>query len=51
MAAFYAETMAALAGLGIETRIHAVPNEVEAAIPFAEDQRHHAYDGESARLF
>jgi hypothetical protein len=51
VAAFYAETMAALAGLGIETRIHAVPNEVEAAIPFAEDQRHHAYDGESARLF
>ncbi|MFF5289802.1 DUF5996 family protein [Paractinoplanes globisporus] len=51
VAAFYGETMAALAGLGIETRIHAVPNEVEAAIPFAEDQRHHAYDGESARLF
>jgi hypothetical protein len=51
VAAFYAETMAALAGLGIETRIHAVPNEVELAVPFAEDEKHHAYDGEAARLF
>ncbi|MFI5891102.1 DUF5996 family protein [Actinoplanes sp. NPDC051513] len=51
VAAFYAETMTALAGLGIETRIHAVPNEVEEAIPFAEDQQHHAYDGEAARRF
>jgi hypothetical protein len=51
VAQFYAETMAALAGLGIETTIHAVPNEVEQAIPFAEDQTHHVYDGEAARLF
>ncbi|WP_433364130.1 DUF5996 family protein [Actinoplanes sp. CA-142083] len=51
VAAFYAETMAALAGLGIETTMHAVPNEVERAIPFAEDREHHAYDGEAARLF
>ena len=51
VAAFYAETMAAPAGLGIATRIHAVPNEVDPAVPFAEDQTHHAYDGEAARLF
>ena len=51
VAAFYAETMAALAGLGIETRIHAAPNEVEPAVPFAEDETHHTYDGEAARLF
>ncbi|HEX5198351.1 MAG TPA: DUF5996 family protein [Actinoplanes sp.] len=51
VAVFHAETMAALAGLGIETTIHAVPNEVEPAIPFAEDQEHDAYDGEAARLF
>jgi hypothetical protein len=51
VAAFYAETMAALGDLGIETRIHAVPNEVERAIPFAEDEEHRAYDGGAARLF
>src|ERR1044071_3959450 len=32
---FYRETMAALSDLGVETTIHAVPNEVENAIPFA----------------
>ncbi|MET0425760.1 MAG: DUF5996 family protein [Actinoplanes sp.] len=51
VAAFYAETMAALAELGVETQIHAVPNEVDPAIPFAEDQTHCSYDGASARLF
>ncbi|HEU5469280.1 MAG TPA: hypothetical protein VFV67_01400 [Actinophytocola sp.] len=30
--------MAALTELGIPTRIHAAPNEVEVAIPFAEDE-------------
>ncbi|MEU4690561.1 DUF5996 family protein [Actinoplanes sp. NPDC023714] len=51
VATFYGETLEALASLGIEPRIHAVPNEVEVAIPFAEDQEHHVYDGKSARLF
>src|SRR4051812_1714203 len=37
VAQFYAEAMAALGELGIDTRIQARPNEVEAAIPFAED--------------
>jgi hypothetical protein len=37
--------------LGVPTRIHAVPNEVEQAIPFAEDEVHRAYDGVAARLF
>lgn len=51
VAAFYAETMDALAGLGLETRIRARPNEVEPAIPFAQDTEHASYDAESAHLF
>jgi hypothetical protein len=51
VASFYAETMDALTALGISTRIHPVPNEVETAIPFAEDTTHCSYDGEAARLF
>src|SRR4051794_22803170 len=51
VAQFYAETTAALGELGIDTRIHAVPNEVEPAIPFAEDDRHAAYDARAAALF
>jgi hypothetical protein len=51
VAAFYAETMDALAGLGLETRIRARPNEVEPAIPFERDTQHAAYDAESAHLF
>lgn len=51
VAVFYRETMAALAELGVPTRIHAVPNEVEPAIPFAEDETHQAYDGAAAQLF
>ena len=51
VATFYAETMAALRSLGLEPQIHAVPNEVERAIPFAEDEVHSAYDGAAAQLF
>jgi hypothetical protein len=51
VAQFYAETMAALGELGIDTRIHAAPNEVEPAIPFADDDRHAAYDAGAAQLF
>ncbi|WP_020579157.1 DUF5996 family protein [Actinopolymorpha alba] len=51
VADFYAQTMDALAGLGITTHIQSHPNEVEPAIPFAEDTRHASYDGEAARLF
>ena len=51
VAAFYRETLDALSSLGLEPSIHAVPNEVDPAIPFAEDEQHHAYDGPAARLF
>jgi hypothetical protein len=51
VADFYDELMATLAALGIEPKIHAVPDEVEHPIPFAEDRVHHAYDGDQARRF
>jgi Family of unknown function (DUF5996) len=51
VATFYAETLEALGALGLEPRIHPVPNEVEPAIPFADDHEHKAYDGEAAQLF
>ena len=51
VAQFYAETMDALAQLGIEVAIHKRPNEVERAIPFDEDTEHHSYDGDQAQLF
>jgi len=43
--------MAALDAIGVQAQIHPVPNEVERAIPFAEDDIHHQYDGDAARLF
>jgi hypothetical protein len=49
VADFYREVMAALRDLGVETAIHARPNELEDAKPFAEDESHAAYDGDAAR--
>ncbi|MCV2489804.1 DUF5996 family protein [Geodermatophilus sp. YIM 151500] len=51
VAAFYAETMDALGGLGIEAPIQARPNEVDPAIPFARDHEHASYDAPAAHLF
>jgi Family of unknown function (DUF5996) len=51
VAAFYGETLSALDSLGIESRIVPQPNEVDPAIPFAEDYQHAAYDPDSARIF
>jgi hypothetical protein len=51
VADFHAATMAALADLGIEVVIVARPNEVVEAIPFAEDEVHHAYDPVAAHWF
>lgn len=51
VADFYTETMGALGELGIETEIQAKPNEVEQAIPFAEDYQHASYDPRAAQLF
>ncbi len=48
---FYAETLAALGQLGIEPRITAKPNEVDPAIPFADDHQHASYNPAAAHLF
>jgi hypothetical protein len=51
VAEFYAETMAALHRLGIDARISARPNEIEIAVPFAEDHQHASYDPPAVHLF
>ncbi len=52
VADFYAALMAALDDLGLRVRIDAVPNEVEPAVPFAEDaEPRDAYDPAAARAF
>jgi hypothetical protein len=51
VADFYAEVISTLAGLGIQAPIRAVPNEVDPAIPFAEDHQHASYDPGAVRLF
>ncbi|WP_231371029.1 DUF5996 family protein [Cryocola sp. 340MFSha3.1] len=51
VATFYAATLEALADLGVTVDIHAVPNEVAVAIPFAEDTEHCTYEPEQARAF
>ena len=51
VATFYAEVMAALGELGIGTTISATPNEVDPAIPFAEDEQHASYDAGAVHLF
>ena len=48
---FYAATMAALAGIGIEVAIVARPNEVDPAIPFADDFTHASYDADAVHRF
>jgi Family of unknown function (DUF5996) len=51
VARFYEATMAALGGLGIEVSLMARPVEVVEAIPFAEDEVHHAYDADAVHDF
>lgn len=51
VAEFYTEVMDALDELDVRTRIHPAPNEVEPAIPFAEDYQHRAYDPHAVELF
>ncbi|WP_189939104.1 DUF5996 family protein [Streptomyces sulfonofaciens] len=51
VARFHEETMRALDELGIEAPIQSHPNEVQTAIPFAEDDRHASYDPAAAHLF
>jgi hypothetical protein len=49
VADFHRDVMASLAAAGHEVRIHDAPNEIDPAIPFAEDRELRAYDPDSAR--
>jgi Family of unknown function (DUF5996) len=51
VASFYAATMAALDELGVHVQILPRPVEVVESIPFVQDEKHHAYDGDAAQRF
>ena len=51
VAEFYTRVMDLLDSLGIEAQIRPVPNEVDPAVPFAEDHQHASYDAEAVTLF
>jgi len=51
VADFYARTMASLRSIGVEVSIHATPNEVDPAIPFALDTTHASYDPLAVHTF
>jgi Family of unknown function (DUF5996) len=51
VADFYAQTLEALAGLGIAVQITPIPNELSDAVPFAADRRLRDYRPEQARAF
>lgn len=51
VARFYEEVMKTLHSLGINCEIHAVPDEIPNAIPFAEDEIHKSYDAKYANRF
>ncbi len=51
VASFYAATMAALHELDVPVTILARPVEVVEAIPFADDEQHHAYDAAAVQRF
>jgi len=51
VASFYKEVFEKLALLNIEVKVYAKPNEIDPAIPFAEDETHAVYDKEQINLF
>jgi hypothetical protein len=51
VATFYAEVMDALRRLGVGLTITPTPNEVDPAIPFAEDEVHTSYDKDAVHAF
>jgi hypothetical protein len=51
VADFYARVMAALASLDLPVTIHAAPNELPEAVPFAEDRAPRVYDPAQALRF
>jgi hypothetical protein len=48
---FYKEFFGILKEMGIQVKINPVPNEVPNPVPFHEDHKHHAYNGEAAQRF
>lgn len=48
---FYAAVRTALRELNLDVEFHGRPNEVEEAIPFAEDRQHASYDPEAVNRF
>lgn len=51
VAGFYCELLGKLQLMGIEVEIYAKPNELEIAIPFAEDEQHKTYDAVQMNLY
>jgi len=51
VASFYNEIFGKLALMGIEAKIYAKPNELEPAIPFAQDEIHFQYDKEQINKY
>jgi hypothetical protein len=51
VASFYLEVKNCLEDCGIDADIHPAPNELETAIPFAQDEIHQSYDAEKVEKF
>lgn len=51
VADFYRELFSHLSALGLDIKIHPVPNEIVDAIPFQQDTLHASYDAEYANRF
>jgi hypothetical protein len=51
VADFHAATLSALGELGITVSIQSIPNEVDPAIPFAQDTEHASYDPDAVHLY
>jgi hypothetical protein len=51
VASFYAETMSALADLGVTVTIFPGPSEVVEAIPYPQDETHRAYDPDAMHRY
>jgi hypothetical protein len=51
VASFYTELFEKLNAIGIEANIYAKPNELDPAIPFAEDEVHKSYDAIQMNLY
>ena len=51
VADFYSEVMSTLRDLGLDIRIHTLPNEVADPVPFEKDEQHSSYDPDYANRF